>query len=271
MNRRKKMADEKEPPTARFTQNTKEFKALEKLMKDGHITASDKPGDIRKTDSQFQKYTPQQFCSQFNKLKSIYGLCTRDGMYDACFFTWCVPKERVRPTPDSTPDYTFDRTPSPEPRTPEPSVSSYTGSIDGPGVKKAEAMAAGDEKSARLRKDPLSLFGMMMTMMTFLMQWSSRNQKLIQILLGMTLEATGNHTALMQYTKTKWAYAVSLCCFLLQEELHRMEIRMVWRFPVLMMATLLCSPKSGISIYSTLTTSTGSTRSRKMNPMICLT
>ena len=63
----------------KFTKATKAYKHLEKLFKDKVILPTDKPSDVRQKDVLFQDFTNQQFRSQFNKLKSIHGVCTKEG------------------------------------------------------------------------------------------------------------------------------------------------------------------------------------------------
>ena len=58
----------------KFAKATKAYKHLEKLFKDKVILPTDKPSDISQKDVLFQ-----EFCSQFNKLKSIHGVCTKEG------------------------------------------------------------------------------------------------------------------------------------------------------------------------------------------------
>jgi hypothetical protein len=62
----------------KFTKATKAYKHLEKLFKDKAILPTDKPTDVRSKDPLFQDFTNQQFRSQFNKLKGIFGTCTKD-------------------------------------------------------------------------------------------------------------------------------------------------------------------------------------------------
>lgn len=69
----------KKHQTAKFTQNTKAYKMLKGMFEEGKITPTDKPSDVRSTDPEYQQYTPTQFRSQFNKLKSLIGINTRDG------------------------------------------------------------------------------------------------------------------------------------------------------------------------------------------------
>jgi hypothetical protein len=63
----------------KFTKATKAYKHLEKLFKDKAILPTDKPADVRQKDPLFQDFTNQQFRSQFNKLKGMFGTCTKDG------------------------------------------------------------------------------------------------------------------------------------------------------------------------------------------------
>jgi hypothetical protein len=64
----------------KFTQSTKEYIKLKKLFQAKKILATDKPADIRHRYPEFQLYTSQQFRSQFNKLKSVVGTVTKEGM-----------------------------------------------------------------------------------------------------------------------------------------------------------------------------------------------
>jgi hypothetical protein len=63
----------------KFTKGTKAYKHLEKLFKDKAILPTDKPADVRSKDPLFQDFTNQQFRSQFNKLKGIFGTSTKEG------------------------------------------------------------------------------------------------------------------------------------------------------------------------------------------------
>jgi hypothetical protein len=62
----------------KFTKGTKAYKHLEKLFKDKAILPTDKPADVRSKDPLFQDFTNQQFRSQFNKLKGIFGTTTKE-------------------------------------------------------------------------------------------------------------------------------------------------------------------------------------------------
>jgi hypothetical protein len=62
-----------------FTKATNEYKMLQSLMENGKITPSDKPGDVRKAYDDFNKIPMDRFRSQFNKLKQLTGLHTREG------------------------------------------------------------------------------------------------------------------------------------------------------------------------------------------------
>ena len=66
-------------PEAPFTQKTPEYKFLKQMFEKGDVLASDKPTDIYYKVDKFQKYTTDQFRSQFNKLKTATGLHTRLG------------------------------------------------------------------------------------------------------------------------------------------------------------------------------------------------
>jgi hypothetical protein len=63
----------------KFTKSTKAFKHLEKLFLDKQILPTDKPSDVRMKEPLFMDFTNQQFRSQFNKLKSVHGTCTKEG------------------------------------------------------------------------------------------------------------------------------------------------------------------------------------------------
>jgi hypothetical protein len=56
-----------------------EYKFLKEMFDSGEILASDKPTAIYYRVDKFQKYTTDQFRSQFNKLKASSGLHTRAG------------------------------------------------------------------------------------------------------------------------------------------------------------------------------------------------
>ena len=74
----------------KFTQKTKEYKRLEKLFKDGRISPSDKPSDIRMSDPGFLQFTTTQFRSQYNQLKKVHGTCTKEGkLFSAVRFCIC--------------------------------------------------------------------------------------------------------------------------------------------------------------------------------------
>ena len=76
---RRVCAVKKKVGAQKFTQTTKAYQKLKKLFEDKAIVATDKPSDVRLKDVLFQDFTSQQFRSQFNKLKSIYGTCTKEG------------------------------------------------------------------------------------------------------------------------------------------------------------------------------------------------
>jgi hypothetical protein len=63
----------------KFTKGTKAYKHLEKLFQDKLILPTEKPSDVRMKDPLFMDFTNQQFRSQFNKLKSMHGTCTKEG------------------------------------------------------------------------------------------------------------------------------------------------------------------------------------------------
>jgi hypothetical protein len=64
----------------KFIKKSKDFKKLAKLFKDGKISPCDKPSSIRESDTDFMKYTPTQFRSQFNNLKKVYKTSSKEGM-----------------------------------------------------------------------------------------------------------------------------------------------------------------------------------------------
>ena len=72
---KKKMASRK------FTKKTKEYKELERLFRDGKITPCDKPSTVRLSNPVYMAFTTTQFRSQFNKLKGMYGTCTKEGKF----------------------------------------------------------------------------------------------------------------------------------------------------------------------------------------------
>ena len=61
----------------RFTQETEEYKLLEKLVKAGKVKPSDRPSDIKDMYEIFAKIPANSFRSQFNKLKNLHGINTR--------------------------------------------------------------------------------------------------------------------------------------------------------------------------------------------------
>jgi len=64
----------------KFTKKSKEYKKLEKMFKENKIRPSDKPSEVRAKEPEFQNFTTTQFRSQYNKLKIMYGTCTKEGM-----------------------------------------------------------------------------------------------------------------------------------------------------------------------------------------------
>ena len=68
----------------RFSQDTDEYKLLEKLCKQGAVKASDRPTDVKARYECFGKINSNSFRQQFNKLKSKYGIGTRNGMFSIC-------------------------------------------------------------------------------------------------------------------------------------------------------------------------------------------
>lgn len=76
------MADKKEinvtKPKHIFRQDSKDFKFMLKLFRNGKIKASDAPASVRaKFPSKYGKYTTGQFRSQFNKAKGMAGIQCR--------------------------------------------------------------------------------------------------------------------------------------------------------------------------------------------------
>jgi dihydroorotase len=63
----------------KFTQSTKAYQVLKGMFETKQISATDKPSDIRSKDPLFMDFSMQQFRSQFNKLKSTFGTCTKEG------------------------------------------------------------------------------------------------------------------------------------------------------------------------------------------------
>jgi hypothetical protein len=70
----------------KFTKATKAYKHLEQLFKEKSIQPTDKPSDVRMKDPLFQDFTNQQFRSQFNKLKAIFGTCTKEGRFTLDYY-----------------------------------------------------------------------------------------------------------------------------------------------------------------------------------------
>jgi len=63
----------------KFTQQTDDCQLLKQLMENGEVTPSTKPADIRQSREEFRKIDSDKFRAQFNKLKQITGLHTREG------------------------------------------------------------------------------------------------------------------------------------------------------------------------------------------------
>jgi hypothetical protein len=63
----------------KFTQKTKAYQRLKQLFEDKKIDPNDSPAEVRAKDPLFQDFTNQQFRSQFNKLKALFGTSTKDG------------------------------------------------------------------------------------------------------------------------------------------------------------------------------------------------
>lgn len=66
----------------KFTQATEECATLKTMMENGEITPSTCPADARQSREEFKKMPvdSNKFRVQFNKLKDISGLKTREGM-----------------------------------------------------------------------------------------------------------------------------------------------------------------------------------------------
>jgi hypothetical protein len=62
----------------KFTKKTKEYKKLERLFREHKINPNDKPSDVRSKEPEFLSFTTTQFRSQFNKLKAMYGVTSRE-------------------------------------------------------------------------------------------------------------------------------------------------------------------------------------------------
>lgn len=71
----------------RFSRGTEAYKKLEAMFRSNSIEASDRASDIRQRDPLFLNFNVDQFRGQFNKLKALYGLNTRnttgEGKYTA--------------------------------------------------------------------------------------------------------------------------------------------------------------------------------------------
>jgi len=65
----------------KFSRDTPEYKFLEQLMKKpGAVDPTDRPSDVMaRYPGQFGGLTSSQFRSQFNRLKGMYGVATREG------------------------------------------------------------------------------------------------------------------------------------------------------------------------------------------------
>ncbi|CAB9507357.1 hypothetical protein SEMRO_302_G112320.1 [Seminavis robusta] len=61
-----------------FSKNTEAYKILQKMFEDGLISPTDKPSDVRLSKTEFQEYSVTQFRSQFNKMKTLIGVTTKE-------------------------------------------------------------------------------------------------------------------------------------------------------------------------------------------------
>jgi hypothetical protein len=70
-----KTAEKGKATRTQFRQDSKEFKKLLKLFKDGKIKSTDQPASIRsKYIDVFEKFTATQFRSQFHKARQLAGI-----------------------------------------------------------------------------------------------------------------------------------------------------------------------------------------------------
>jgi hypothetical protein len=81
----------------KFTKGTKAYKHLEKLFLSKQILPTEKPNEVRMKDPLFMDFTNQQFRSQFNKLKSLHGTCTKEGKSSSLVKT-ASPNKRTNHT-----------------------------------------------------------------------------------------------------------------------------------------------------------------------------
>lgn len=65
----------------RFTNDTEEFKFLEKLFKSNLVKASDRPSDFKARYEIFHKIKSDSFRTKFNLLKKQYGIATKSGTF----------------------------------------------------------------------------------------------------------------------------------------------------------------------------------------------
>lgn len=63
----------------RFTNDTPEFKFLEKLFKTNTVKASDRPSDFKARYEIFNKIKMDSFRTKFNAMKKEYGVSTKSG------------------------------------------------------------------------------------------------------------------------------------------------------------------------------------------------
>jgi len=63
----------------KFTQSTKEYKLLQSMMESGEVTPAMRPSDVKALKDDFKKIDTDKFRAQFNKLKDLTGLRTREG------------------------------------------------------------------------------------------------------------------------------------------------------------------------------------------------
>lgn len=63
----------------KFTQETEEYKTHQRMMESGEVTPAAKPAEVKAMKEEFQKIDGDRFRAQYNKLRNLTGLNTREG------------------------------------------------------------------------------------------------------------------------------------------------------------------------------------------------
>jgi len=66
-------------------QNTDEYRVLKQMVESGEVTPAAWPQDVKAMRPEFGKIKSDKFQAQFNKLKGLTGVNTREGK---CTITW---------------------------------------------------------------------------------------------------------------------------------------------------------------------------------------